>query len=75
VVLIVVWMVLSSAVGIPITLYRTFGLEARFGFNESYRQCVVIDLFKSALLALLIGTPLVALVLWMMQALGEYWWV
>jgi len=75
VVLIVVWMVLSSAVGIPIALYRTFGLEAHFGFNKTTPAMFVTDLLKSALLALLIGTPLVALVLWMMEALGSYWWV
>lgn len=75
VVLIVVWMVLSSAVGIPIALYRTFGLEARFGFNKTTPTMFVTDLLKSAVLALLIGTPLVALVLWMMEALGSYWWV
>ena len=75
VLLIVVWMVLSSAVGIPIALYRTFGLEAHFGFNKTTPAMFVTDLLKSALLALLIGTPLVALVLWMMEALGSYWWV
>ena len=75
VVLIVVWMVLSSAVGIPIALYRTFGLEAHFGFNKTTPVMFVTDLLKSAVLALLIGTPLVALVLWMMEALGSYWWV
>ena len=75
VLLIVVWMVLSSAVGIPISLYRTFGVEARFGFNKTTPLMFVTDLCKSALLALLIGTPLVALVLWMMEALGSYWWV
>jgi STE24 endopeptidase len=71
----VVWMVLSSAVGIPIALYRTFGLEAHFGFNKTTPIMFVTDLLKSAVLALLIGTPLVALVLWMMAGLGEYWWV
>jgi STE24 endopeptidase len=75
VLLIVVWMVLSSAVGIPIALYRTFGLEAHFGFNKTTPVMFVTDLLKSAVLALLIGTPLVALVLWMMAGLGEYWWV
>ena len=75
VLLIVVWMVLSSAVGIPIALYRTFGLEAHFGFNKTTPVMFVTDLLKSAVLALLIGTPLVALVLWMMEALGSYWWV
>lgn len=75
VLLIVVWMVLSSAAGIPIALYRTFWLEARFGFNKTTPVMFVTDLLKSALLALLIGTPLVALVLWMMAGLGAYWWV
>jgi STE24 endopeptidase len=75
VLLIVVWMVLSSAVGIPIALYRTFGLETHFGFNKTTPVMFVTDLLKSAVLALLIGTPLVALVLWMMAGLGEYWWV
>lgn len=75
VLLIVVWMVLSSAVGMPIALYRTFVVEARFGFNKTTPVMFGTDLLKSALLGLLIGTPLVVVVLWMMAALGNYWWV
>ena len=73
--LIVSWIVLSSLVNIPLRIYRTFVLEERFGFNKSTPTTFVTDLLKSLLLTVLIATPIVALVLWLMAGLGEWWWL
>jgi len=62
-------------VGLPTTLYRTFALEARFGFNKMTPGLFVADLGKQLLLTLLIGTPLLLAVLWLMGAMGERWWL
>ncbi len=65
----------GSLLDLPFTLYRTFVLEQRFGFNKTTLALWLQDLAKSMLLAVLIGGPLAALVLWMMGATGAYWWL
>ena len=59
---------------LPFDLYSTFRLEQRFGFNKTTIGLFVSDLVKSTLLGILIGGPLLALVLWIMQATGALWW-
>jgi STE24 endopeptidase len=62
-------------VGLPFSLYRTFKLEARFGFNKMTPGLYVADLLKQLLLTVLIGAPLLLTVLWLMGAMGERWWL
>lgn len=66
---------LSSLLELPAGIYRTFVLEARFGFNRTTPKLFVQDMLKSLLLALLIGVPLVTLVLWLMESAGSLWWL
>ncbi len=73
--LIVSVMVLLSVLELPFTVYRTFVLEARFGFNRMTRALFVADLARQAGLGLALGVPLVVLVLWLMGAMGERWWL
>jgi STE24 endopeptidase len=62
-------------VGLPFSLYRTFQLEARFGFNKMTPSLYVTDLLRQLLLTVLIGAPLLLAVLWLMAAMGERWWL
>lgn len=66
---------LLSAAEIPLSLYRQFRIEARFGFNRQGLAGFVADLAKQALLALVLGGPLILLVLWLMGAMGDAWWL
>ena len=68
-------LVLMGALDIPLSLYRTFRLEVRFGFNKMTPELFALDLLKQAGLALALGIPLVLGVLWLMGAMGEYWWL
>lgn len=67
--------VIGTLIDLPFTLYRTFVLEARFGFNKTTPALWVQDLLKSMVLGSAIGIPLAALVLWMMAATGAWWWL
>lgn len=67
-------MFLTALVGWPLSLYRVFGIETRFGFNRMGWRLYLIDRLKSLLLACLLGLPLLTLVLWLMQSAGRYWW-
>ncbi|MDR2364249.1 MAG: M48 family metallopeptidase, partial [Zoogloeaceae bacterium] len=67
--------ILSCLLDIPLNLYRQFRLEARFGFNRMTLALFFSDLLKQIPLFVLLGLPLLAAVLWLMQAAGEYWWL
>lgn len=66
---------IGSLLDVPFAAWSTFGLETRFGFNRTTPMLFVTDLVKQALLLLVIGTPLIALILWLMQSAGSYWWL
>lgn len=67
--------IIGSLLDIPASLYRTFVLEQRFGFNNMTAKTFVTDLLKGTALALVIGIPLVMLILWLMASAGQYWWL
>ena len=58
-----------------VTVYRTFVVEARYGFNRMTPALFIADLLKQALLAALLGIPLLVLVLWLTGEMGAYWWL
>src|SRR5690606_562670 len=66
---------LLALLGLPFTLWRQFRLEARFGFNRMTPALFAADAAKGVLLALVLGAPLAAAVLWIMAAAGPYWWI
>jgi STE24 endopeptidase len=65
---------INTLLELPFSLYATFVIEERFGFNKTSAKLWVQDLIKSLLLGVLIGAPLLALVLWLMAAAGSLWW-
>lgn len=65
----------SSLAGLPFTLISTFGIETRYGFNKITPRLFITDLLRSTLLSVLLGLPLLALVLWLMQGAGTLWWL
>jgi len=66
---------IGAILEMPFTLYKTFGLEARFGFNKTTVGLYITDLIKQTLLFLIIGVPLLFTALWLMQASGKLWWL
>jgi STE24 endopeptidase len=66
---------LTSLLDLPFALYRTFRLEQRFGFNHATPSLYAADQLKQLLLMLLIGGPMAALVLWLMEGAGSNWWL
>ncbi|XZG69086.1 M48 family metallopeptidase [Chitinibacteraceae bacterium HSL-7] len=67
--------VANSIIMLPLSLYATFKLEAHFGFNQTTAATFIADTIKSTLLSAAIGLPLVATVLWLMNAMGNAWWL
>ena len=66
---------ISGAVELPLSIYSQFVVEARHGFNRMTPALFVSDLVKQILLGVAIGAPVIAVVLWLMDAMGEHWWL
>jgi STE24 endopeptidase len=64
-----------TVVELPLSLYRTFSIEERFGFNRMTPGLFFADLAKSLALAAAFGLPLGAAILWIMYQAGAYWWL
>lgn len=75
VVLVLAFTLIGGLVDLPMSLYQTFVLEQKFGFNKMTWTLWFTDSLKGLALGLVLGVPLIAMVLWLMQAGGVYWWL
>ncbi len=66
---------LGALLELPLSWYRTFVLEQKHGFNRMTPRLWLSDGLKGALVGAAIGLPVVALLLWLMQAAGPLWWL
>ena len=66
---------ISSILDLPFTLYRTFVIEQRFGFNRTNAARFIKDMLLNAMLTLILAVPLLAGILWLMQGASPLWWV
>lgn len=73
--LVVAFSLIGGLIGLPLSWWSTFRVEASFGFNRSSLGLWVTDGIKSAVVGALIGLPLLAAVLWLMGAAGNTWWL
>jgi len=72
---IVAVLLLSSLLEVPFSLYRTFVIEARFGFNKTTLALYLTDALKSLALGAILGLPLLFCVLWLIERMGDFWWL
>jgi STE24 endopeptidase len=68
-------LLLLQLIGLPFSLWRTFGIEARFGFNRMSPRLYVVDFAKQLLVATLLGGPLLLATLTLMERAGAGWWL
>lgn len=73
--LVAVVAVLLAALDLPLSWWRQFRLEERFGFNRMSQALWWKDLAKSSAIGAALGLPLLALVLWLWAASGPLWWL
>ncbi len=67
--------VVGWLVDLPFSIHRIFVLEKRFGFNRTTPALFLADLMRGAVLATLIGLPVLFVVLWLMESTGSSWWL
>jgi STE24 endopeptidase len=68
-------LLLLQMVGLPFALWKTFKIEARFGFNKMSIRLFAVDYAKRLLLGAVLGGPLLLAILALMQRAGAWWWV
>jgi STE24 endopeptidase len=66
---------ITALLSLPASLYETFVIEQRYGFNKTTVKLFITDLVKQTVLMLAIGVPLLMLALWLMGKMGTYWWL
>lgn len=65
----------ASFLNFPVDFYSTFVIEQRFGFNRTPLKLYMADKLKGLLLGIVMGTPFLFGVLWLMGATGRFWWI
>ncbi len=73
--LVVSFSLIGGLIGLPLSLFQTFGIEQRFGFNNTTPKLWVSDMLKGLLVGMVLGLPILWVVLWLMQAGGALWWL
>lgn len=63
----------QSLVGLPFSIIDTFVIEQRFGFNRSTPVTFIVDRLKGLLLAVVLGLPLLAGILWIFNEVAYAW--
>lgn len=70
-----VYSLIGALLGLPFGIYSTFGIEQKFGFNNTTVKLFILDSIKGIILSVVIGVPLIYLVLWLMNMMGAFWWI
>jgi len=66
---------IAALVDLPLSWYRQFVLEKRFGFNRMSQGLFVADLLRGFAISVVLGAPLLMAVLWLMDTAGDRWWL
>ncbi len=68
-------MLISSLIDLPLTLYKNFIIDEKFGFNRMTKYIFITDIIKQLILSIVIGIPLLLISLWIITSLGSLWWL
>jgi STE24 endopeptidase len=73
--LIAAFALIGGLLELPFEAWSTFVLEQKFGFNRMTLRMWIVDMLKGMAVGIVLGLPLLALVLWLMDAAGRWWWL
>lgn len=75
IVLVLGWYLIGVMLALPLSIYRTFSLDARFGFNRTTPLLFARDRIVGILVAIAVGVPIIWVVMWLFGVTGSLWWV
>ncbi|MFO7614186.1 MAG: M48 family metallopeptidase [Bacteroidales bacterium] len=67
--------IVADLLGTPFSAYATFVIEERFGFNKTTVKTFILDKLKGWFLGMIIGGGLLALIVWIYMATGQWFWL
>ena len=67
--------IVEEIISIPISIYSTFVIEERHGFNKTTRKTFVTDIFKGLFISGAISSILYATVIFIIISAGDLWWI
>jgi len=67
--------IVSDLLNLPFSLYSTFVIEEKFGFNKTTVKTFIIDKLKGYALTAIIGGLVLGLLLWLVMLLGQNFWI
>ena len=67
--------IINDIISIPFSIYKTFVIEERFGFNKTTVKTYLTDKIKGYLLTVLIGGPVLYLILFFFNSYSQYGWL
>lgn len=65
----------SDLINIPFSLYDTFVIEERFGFNKTTVKTFILDKLKSWMLGIIMGGGILAVIVWFYTLTGQNFWI
>ena len=68
-------MIGSDIINTPFSIYKTFVIEEKFGFNKTTKKIFVLDKIKGLLMTIIIGGGLLALIVWFYEFAGKNFWI
>ena len=68
-------MLASDLLTLPFQFYSTFVIEEKYGFNKTTLKTFMVDKVKGYFLAAIIGAPLLAVLIYLIQSIGPNFWI
>lgn len=68
-------MLANTIIGIPFSIYSTFVIEEKYGFNKTTRKTFCLDIVKGLFLTMLIGGAVFALIILLFERAGSLAWL
>ena len=65
----------SDIISIPFSLYKTFVIEEKFGFNKSTKKLFFLDKIKELLMTIILGGSILSIITWFYEFTGNYFWI
>lgn len=69
------FLLIQSLINLPWSIYSTFWLEEKYGFNRSTPKLFVVDRLKGLVLGAALGAPLLYGILFIYKSTGSWWWL
>ncbi len=65
----------SDIISIPFSLYKTFVIEEKFGFNKTTKKIFFLDKIKGLLMTIILGGSILSIITWFYEFTGNYFWI